>query len=232
MRTSLGLAVLVAGVLTGTGAYAADLPARTYTKAPPPAYVAPIYNWTGLYVGVHGGYGWGHLDAGALGSTDQNGGFVGGQVGYNWQPAGSPWVFGLEFDSAWANIEDSYTATAGGVTASVSSDVDYLGSFRGRVGYAGWDPRLLLYVTGGLGWAHNEISAAVTFPGVYAAGSVSNTHVGYTVGGGLEYAISGPWSLKAEYLYYGLGDENYGGVNADLNIHTVKVGLNYRFGLF
>jgi hypothetical protein len=49
------------------------------------------------------------------------------------------------------------------------------------------------------------------------------------VGGGLEYAVAGPWSVKAEYLYYGLGDESYSGINADLKIHTAKLGLNYRF---
>jgi outer membrane immunogenic protein len=87
----------------------------------------------------------------------------------------------------------------------------------------------LLYATGGVGWAHNVVSANGTFGGFTAGGSVDNMHVGYTVGGGLEYAVAGPWTVKAEYLYYGLGDESYAGVNADLKISTVKLGLNYRF---
>ena len=218
------IALLAATTLGVSAASAADLPSRNYTKAVP---YAPVYNWTGFYVGIHGGYGWGDLDAGAFGSTSQRGGLVGGQIGYNWQPVGSPWMFGVEVDSAWANIEESASFTSGGVTATASSNVNYLGSARGRVGYA-WD-HALLYATGGVGWAHNVVSANATFGGFTAGASVDNTHFGYTVGGGLEYAVAGPWTVKAEYLYYGLGDESYVGVNADLKIHTVKLGLNYRF---
>ena len=218
------VALLAATTLGVGAAAAADLPARNYTKAVP---YASAYNWTGFYVGIHGGYGWADLDAGAFGSTSQRGGLVGGQIGYNWQAVGSPWVFGVEADSAWANIEESASFTSGGVTATASSNVNYLGSARGRVGYA-WD-RALLYATGGVGWAHNVVSVDVAFSGFTAGASVDNTHVGYTVGGGLEYALAGPWSVKAEYLYYGLGDESYVGLNADLKIQTVKLGLNYRF---
>lgn len=220
MKNLLAAGVSALALLTVAPALAADLPSRMVTKAP--AYVQ-IYNWTGFYIGVHGGYGWGDLDVGGFG-TDQSGGFAGAQVGYNWQAPGSNWVFGVELDSAWANIEES--ATFGGVT--VASDTNYIGSLRGRVGYA-WD-RTLLYVTGGLGWANNEISASAPFGGAILAFSESNTHFGYALGAGMEYAFSGPWSVKGEYVYYGLGNESYSGANADLSIHTVKLGLNYRFG--
>lgn len=225
MKNILAAGVSALALLTVAPALAADLPARMATKAP--AYVQ-VYNWTGFYVGVHAGYGWGDLDFTGFGTTDQSGFFGGAQVGYNWQAPGSNWVFGLELDSAFADIEESATATIGGVAVTASSSVDYIGSFRGRVGYA-WD-RTLLYVTGGLGWASNEISTDVAFGGLTASVSESNTHFGYVLGAGVEYAFSGPWSLKGEYLYYGLGNESYSGIDADLNIHTVKLGLNYRFG--
>jgi len=225
MKNLLAAGVSALALLSVAPALAADLPARMATKAP--AYVQ-VYNWTGFYVGIHGGYGWGDLDAGVLGSTDQSGFFGGAQIGYNWQAPGSNWVFGLELDSAFADIEEITSVTIGAVTGTASSSVAYIGSFRGRVGYA-WD-RTLLYVTGGLGWANNEITTSVTFPGFAATVSESNTHFGYVLGAGIEYAVSGPWSVKGEYLYYGLGNESYSGIDADLNIHTVKLGLNYRFG--
>jgi outer membrane immunogenic protein len=222
MKNILAAGVSALALLSVAPALAADLPARMATKAP--AYVQ-VYNWTGFYVGVHAGYGWGDLDGGAgIGSTSQDGFFGGAQVGYNWQAPGSNWVFGLELDSAWANIEES--TNVAGIT--FASDTNYIGSFRGRVGYA-WD-RTLLYVTGGLGWANNEISASAVIPPATVVVSESNTHFGYVLGAGVEYAFAGPWSVKGEYLYYGLGNESYSGLDADLSIHTVKLGLNYRFG--
>ncbi|MDB5600352.1 MAG: hypothetical protein JWN71_2396 [Xanthobacteraceae bacterium] len=223
MKNILAAGVSALALLSVAPAFAADLPARMVTKAP--AYVQ-VYNWTGFYIGAHAGYGW--ADTNLFGDSNQDGFFGGAQIGYNWQAPGSNWVFGVELDSAWASMKDSRTVTVGAVTGSVSSETDYLGSFRGRVGYS-WD-RTLLYVTGGLGWAHNDVSASVAFPGFAASTSQSNTHIGYTLGAGVEYAFAGPWSVKGEYVYYGLGSESYFGTDVDLNIHTVKLGLNYRFG--
>src|SRR6185369_11453291 len=100
--------LLLAGVAlsVATAASAADMQARPYTKAPPPALVSPAYNWSGFYIGAMGGYGWG-TDSG-------NGGFGGGTVGYNWQLPGSQFVFGVEVDAAGAGIKDSFTEDAGG----------------------------------------------------------------------------------------------------------------------
>lgn len=211
-------------------AFAADMPVKAQRYAP-----VQMYNWSGFYVGIHGGYGWANFDApaGAAGFDRRlDGGFIGGQVGFNWQAAGSPWVLGVEFDSAGANIDTGSNVTLGGVTGGLSSEVDYLGSLRFRGGYA-WD-RTMLYGTVGLGWARNEVRSAVAFPGFFAAGSQHNTNVGVAAGFGLEHAFAGPWSAKIEYVYYGLDREHYGlaasAYNPDLNIHTVKVGLNYRFG--
>ena len=90
-------------------AAAADIPRGVPYRAP--AYVT-AFNWTGFYAGLHGGYGWSGSDG-----IDLRGGFIGGQFGYNWQGAGSPWVFGLEFDSAWADL---------GRTSSVASPLGML----------------------------------------------------------------------------------------------------------
>lgn len=228
---------LTLGILAATGlalglmqtASAADL-GRPIYKAPPPMVVA-AYNWSGFYVGVHAGYGWGDVNSSQLGgSSDIDGWLAGGQIGWNWQAAGSPWVFGVEVDSSWSNIEADATATAGGIVATAFNEIDYMGTARLRFGYA-WD-RVLWYVTGGLAWANNEIGASVAGPGFAVGTRSSNTHMGWTVGTGLEWALADNWSAKVEYLYADLDSERYfgaGGFDADLQVHTVKLGLNYRF---
>jgi outer membrane immunogenic protein len=227
------LAVLAAaGLALGVvqTASAADI-ARPVYKAPPPVMVG--YNWTGFYAGIHGGYGWGEL-SGLGGSSDQNGWFGGGQIGWNWQGAGSPWVFGIEVDSAWANLEQDVTVGGGGLVANAFSELNYFGTARMRLGYA--VDRALIYATGGLAWGTNEIGVTVAGPGFVVGTSSSNTHVGYSVGGGVEWALMDNWTAKVEYLYLDLGSESYfggpaaGGFDADVSAHTVKVGLNYRFG--
>ena len=227
---------LVAAAGLGLGlvqtASAADI-ARPVYKAQPAPMIAG-YNWSGFYVGVHGGYGWGDLNSATLGgSSDIDGWFGGGQIGWNWQGAGSPWVFGIEVDSAFAKIENDTTVAAGAVVANAFSEIDYFGTARARLGYA-FD-RTLIYATGGLAWANNEIGVSVAAPGFVAGATSSNMHVGYAVGGGVEWALSPNWSAKVEYLYLDLGSEDYfggtgnGGFEADLQAHTVKVGLNYKF---
>jgi outer membrane immunogenic protein len=212
---------LVAMVATAS---AADLPRGPY-KAP--AAYSPVYNWTGLYIGAHAGYGW-------PGSGDLNarGGFVGGQIGYNWQAMGSPWILGVEFDSAWADMGRTETFVSGATSVSASSTIDYTGSFRGRVGYA-WD-RTMLYATGGVAWMHNKISINATSGGFTGGVSDSQMHVGGAIGAGLEYALAPNWSAKAEYLYTAYGKSTYfsnvgGGVGLNADTHTAKVGINYQF---
>jgi outer membrane immunogenic protein len=216
-------AVALAGF--ATAASAADMGRRPVYKAEP-APMAHVYNWTGLYIGAHGGWAWGDV-----GGLDVDGGFIGGQIGFNWQAPGSPFVFGVEFDSAWANIEGS--AVIPGVVGA-ASEIDYQGSLRGRIGYA-FGPALL-YATGGLAWMHNDVAiAAVVAPGFVVGAADDNTHFGWTIGAGLEYAFAPNWSAKVEYLYADYGAETYfsgvaGGLDLDAQTHTVKVGLNYRFG--
>jgi outer membrane immunogenic protein len=212
--------------VVASSASAADL--RPAYKAAPAMPVA--YNWSGFYLGGHVGYGWGDLNAnivGLTGSRDIDGFFGGGQIGWNWQAAGSPWVWGFEADISVANIEDSVT-TAG---ITFSSDADLFGTARLRLGYA--VDRALWYVTGGLAWVNNEVSLGVA--GVGAVTS-SNTHIGWTIGGGLEFALADAWTAKIEYLYVDTSSENYfttlvgPGIELDPDFHTVRIGLNYRFG--
>ena len=90
-------------------ASAADLP-RGSAPYRAPAYVAQ-YNWTGFYLGINGGGAWGDSDwNGVAVSNRPSGGMIGGTAGYNWQGAGSPWVFGLEGDIDWTNIKGTFTS--------------------------------------------------------------------------------------------------------------------------
>jgi len=209
-------------------ASAADLAARHYTKAPA-APVSPIYNWTGFYVGVHGGYGWSdEVTTGITGvgtvttsSSDLKGGFGGGQIGYNWQLAPS-WIWGIEADAAGASIKYSETIVGFG---SAESKIRALGSVTGRLGYA--VNNALFYAKGGWGWADNRVSATIV--GVGSA-SDSQFHSGWTVGGGLEYGFAPAWSAKVEYQYYDFGHETYfNGLELGAKIHTIKGGINYHF---
>lgn len=221
------LAVSFLGLGTASG-LAADLAARPYTKAP--AVVSAAYNWTGFYIGVMGGYGWSDsvTIAGFTTGTDEiTGGFVGGTIGYNWQGA-SPFVFGLEADGAWSDI--SYSETAAGTT--FEDEIRSFGSVTGRLGYA--VDTALFYVKGGYAWADNRMSVTNNVLGTLF--SESNFHSGWTVGGGLEYAFAPNWSGKVEYMYASYQDETYlgalvaPGVGVGFDVHTVKGGINYRFG--
>src|SRR5215813_3013119 len=146
-HTVFALAVLAS--LCGVGvANAADLQkAPVYTKAPPPV---EVFNWTGFYVGVNVGYsaGAGRVN-GFTGSSDLNGIIGGGQVGYNWQGMGSPWIFGIEVDGQGSGQEDSASATiVGAGTATLTESIPWFATFRGRIGYA-VTPMVMIYATGG-----------------------------------------------------------------------------------
>ena len=222
MKKLLTAIILVTSAGTAS---AADLPrAAPYQKAP---IVSPAYNWTGFYVGAMGGYGWSNqvtVNGVALTDADIKGGFGGGTAGFNYQAPGSMFVFGVETDAAWSNIERSETIL--GITAQ--ERINSFGSVTGRVGVA--IDAVLLYGKGGYAWANNEISASVLGLTV----SESHFHSGWTAGGGVEWAFSGLWSAKAEYMFARYSEERYlaalGGVDLGADVHTVKAGINYRFG--
>jgi outer membrane immunogenic protein len=214
--------LLLAGVAisVATAASAADMQARPYAKAPPPAAMVALYNWSGFYVGAMGGFGW-ETDAGS-------GGFGGGTVGYNWQLPGSQFVFGVEVDAAGASIKDRFSFDDGGVLVTQENKINSFGSVTGRAGFA--MDAALLYAKGGFAWAN----AKTSFTDGITTFSDSQTHTGYTIGGGLEYLFTPSWSAKAEYMYTSLGGEtyNFGGVPLDsgsFDFHTIKVGVNYHF---
>jgi outer membrane immunogenic protein len=205
-------------------ASAADIPPAQPYRAP--AMVPASFNWTGFYLGAYGGYAFGAGDVSGF-----DGWMAGGTIGYNYQPVGSAFVFGIEADGGWTNFGDSTTFIAPGVVFTASSEAKATATLRARFG-AAFD-RTLVYVTGGGAWLRNEISLGLAIAGVGAIGATdTRNHMGYAVGGGLEYAFTPNWSVKAEYLYLGLGSENYFSIvpSGDVNIHTVKLGLNYRFG--
>jgi outer membrane immunogenic protein len=218
-------AVIVTAALTAPG-LAADLGARTYTKAAP--VVAPVTNWSGLYVGGNLGYGWGNgntdfsfLPTPALFSTDnttlgaRTTGITGGaQAGYNWQMGSL--VTGLEADIQGSSIKGSAHAvpTINGTPIEVSllsSDpkLSWFGTVRGRLGVT-VTPDLLLYGTGGLAYGHVDASANIQFFNNSSASpaSVSKTKVGWTAGAGAEWMFAHNWSAKLEYLYVDLGSES------------------------
>jgi outer membrane immunogenic protein len=213
LLASAGLLAL--GVVSAS---AADLPRQMPAKAP--AYIPPPpYNWTGFYIGLNGGGGWGHSDYSAplTDSSSLSGGLVGGTVGYNYQMGQV--VFGLEGDIDWADLRGSTTCA---VATSCETRNDWLATARGRLGYA-FD-RFLPYVTGGA--AFGDIKTSVTgFPDTTA------TRTGWTLGGGIEYAISGPWTAKVEYLHVDLGNAGTSvpGANASYTADIVRGGINYRF---
>jgi outer membrane immunogenic protein len=234
MKVKIAIAGLVAALGSLGVASAADLARPMYTKAPPPP---PMYNWTGFYVGVNVGGSWGHQDVtgagtGPLGtfvitnSTHVDGVIGGGQIGYNWQGMGSPWVFGLEADIQGSGQKgDGAFGVAGGpftipggptVTippsaAAYEDKLDWFGTVRGRIGYAiGDQGRWLPYITGGLAYGEDKISGSGSLGSIAGltpvAFSQSKTDVGWTVGAGIEWAFWDKWSAKLEYLYMDLGD--------------------------
>ena len=230
-----------AAILTvfATSAMAADLAVRAPTR-----YVAPVsvYNWTGFYVGIEGGGGWGwaqQTDALGFNSGGYNvsGGLIGGTLGYNWQF--NRLVIGLEADEAWADINGSTnTLVCGGAPPRCASRLEALGTFRGRVGWAGllWWNTVMPYATGGLAWGslHGEEGDVLTNG---AFGSGTTTRTGWTVGGGIEGMLTPNWTAKLEYLYVDLRGNAFNDVvpvfgivpeSIEFRANVVRAGINYK----
>ena len=225
-RILLGAAAMV---VVAIPALAADLQAHKYTKAP--AYTAPeaIYNWTGFYIG-------GNLGGAFAGNNSLQGSggrFMGGvEGGFDYQFAPN-WVVGAEAQYDWLSNNNNGRLFPGGVL--VTSKNNELGSVTGRVGYT-WGPALL-YGKGGFAFRDNN-NLGVTVAGVPAGFTTNGKRQdGYTVGAGLEYMFAPSWSAKAEYQYYNFGSTTFTSGPAPIvgarfrdDEHTVKVGVNYRFG--
>lgn len=207
---------------TSFSAEAADIPRPVY-KAAPRAVVA-YYNWTGFYAGINGGYAWGSSDWSAVptASNKPKGAMVGGTLGYNYQVGSVVW--GIEGDLDWSNVKGS--STCGGAFTCETANT-YLGTVRGRIGYA-FD-RWLPYITAG--GAFGNIKATTSLAGLSA--STSKDKFGWTAGAGLEYAFLGNWSAKLEYLYVDLGNFDTGPApivnTVSFKENIVRAGLNYKF---
>ena len=216
----LALAALFAAPL---GANAADLGMRPAYKAP--AYVEPaVFSWSGFYVGINGGYGFGTSDwTGAVPvSLDPKGWLFGPTIGYNLQ-TGS-WVWGVEGDWDWSSQKQS--KGCGGNTCTF--DDQWFATLRGRIGYSGWSS-VMPYFTGGAAFASEKAQNS-------AGGITTDTRVGWTVGAGVEYALWSSWSVKLEYLYADLGKFSCptcvpgpGADQVSFKNNIVRAGINYRF---
>jgi outer membrane immunogenic protein len=216
-------------------ALAADLPPRPAYKGPP---VVVAYNWTGLYVGAHAGYGWSKFSGTDLSfgdsSTGKAKGPLGGfQIGYNYQ---MNWlVLGVEGEYSFANVKLSIDDPLGiGAPGNATLKNDFFATAALRAGYA-FD-RALIYVKGGAAWTRDKLDITDGIGGT-ATGRFDRT--GWLVGAGFEYGFLGNWSAKVEYDYMQFGSitehlTTGGGLTATdatvkLNTQVVKAGINYRF---
>ena len=259
-RLSVVLITAISTVAFTQIATAADLPVKASVYKG--SAVLP-FSWTGFYVGGNAGYGFGdgNVDVGFVpGAFDASPfsvktdpkGFIGGaQLGYNRQL--SALVFGIEADISYANISGDGTPTpifakSTGLPIANSSqqlhqELNWFGTARVRLGGTPID-RLLVYATGGLAFGPVKSSAVTSFANVVVyTGSADETKTGWTVGGGAEWALAGNWTVKAEYLYYDLGNRTVRalpqpGFPQNFNVIStfetkgsiVRFGINYKFG--
>ena len=230
MKKKLTLVLAAAIALISAPALAADL--RMPIKAP--AFAAPPPpNWSGFYIGINGGWGFGQARAtstvtgATTGWFDVDGGLVGGTVGFNVQTGSVVW--GIEGDAAWSSIRGSIACPNPAFTCRAAND--WFGTARGRLGFAAgnWMP----YITGGA--AFGDVRASLTGPGIPFPGQTS-TQVGWTVGAGIEWMFAPNWSAKIEYLYADLGTFDCAAGNCgpvpvrnEFQTSIIRGGINYRF---
>jgi outer membrane immunogenic protein len=228
------------------GASAADMPVKSR-----PYVEAQVFSWSGFYLGLHAGYGWGSnnwkslgfiqdptIDAGQL--KPKTDGVLGGiQLGANYQLAS--WVFGIEADMAFLHAKGSASGAlfalglpAPGIVVTATSQIEWLALFTGRAGYA-FD-RTLFYVKGGVAAAETKdnftlLAVNTTVPSQFIDfGTRNNAQVGWTIGGGIEHAFAPNWSAKIEYNYVDLvtTSENFNGIgNANTPI-TMRQDIEHK----
>jgi outer membrane immunogenic protein len=240
---------LLATALAGLGSaptLAADIAARPYNKAPA---LAAVYDWTGFYIGVNAGVGIGRdrfqHDFRGAGSpysffVSPQGGFGGGQIGYNWQTGSifGPIVFGLEADIQGAGMDDDrtvFSAFGGATTTRYSERLDWFGTARGRIGIS--KGPVLSYVTAGYAVGNVKTNVNEAVFGGTAAFSSDRMQSGWVVGSGVEAALGGNWTGKIEYLYLDLGNNTHANalfaaapIKTEIRENIFRVGLNYRIG--
>jgi outer membrane immunogenic protein len=229
----------------------------------------PVNSWTGFYAGVNGGYAWSNTDARSIhifhsGGTpnpagpysyglDESGAFGGGQVGFNYQI--SRFVAGVEADIQGSDIKGhSHTSFASQLPNAAafdynpSKETDWFGTARLRLGWV-LTPQALIYATGGAAFGKVAYDAHYIFTdpgcciGSFGLAKASENAAGFVVGGGVEYAVSPGWSLKAEYQYIDLGSQAVTGAlffsngtpsgetfktAFETRLQTLRLGLNYH----
>jgi outer membrane immunogenic protein len=250
--------LLVAALAATSGsAVAADLPAPLPAPAPAAAMPEPPPTWTGWYAGLNAGAVWGDDDVSwlvtsgftAAGAADLNNsspgrvrtaGFTGGgQLGYNFQFQSL--VAGLEADVQYTAVDGTRSILSQVFLNPYAQSVDshWLSTTRGRLGFA-YGP-WLLYGTGGLAVAH--VGYSDNFLGLHGVGPINSssdyTALGWTAGGGAEWAFASRWSVKLEYLFVDLGSHTDSATNATgravvAHMHSLtediaRIGVNYRF---
>jgi outer membrane immunogenic protein len=204
------------GALSTSTAFAADL--GIVQQPAPAAYTSGAFDWSGFYAGANLGYGWTELEDNGL-TLDGIDGILGGvQVGYNYDFGG--FVLGLEGDIQLSDM--NFTQDLGGATGGIG--VDYFGTLRARAGVA--VDRFMPYVTGGVAWARGAYS--ISAPGISV--ELEDNFVGWTVGGGVEYAVTDNVTVKGEYLYADFGEADFGtGDDVNFTSHIVRAGVNFKF---
>ena len=243
-----GISALAAIVAGAGAAGAADMAVKAPVYKAPPVILS---DWSGFYIGVHGGYGWGHTsfypqftlnNPEDFLSTNPRGGLVGGHAGYNWQYGKV--VAGVEIDFDGASIKSTDIISSGvsciiGVgclPASTSQKLkfDELATARARLGYA-LLPDLLAYGTAGLAWGHSTLHFKSVSNDILIFDTDSFAdHFGWAAGAGLEYHLGHGWLVRGEYLHYDFAKNTYvfpvgGGGDARSTIDTVRGGLSYKF---
>ncbi len=256
MKRSLLLGAVSAIAMIGS-AQAADLGGMKETEATP-----PLWNWAGFYAGVNGGYIWNTGGVSILDSEtgycgecapvtysarqqqELDGGFGGGQIGFNWQR--DRLVFGFEGDVQGASLDASRTVWPdpwGYGYGRSEGQLDWFATIRGRAGLVPWQ-NILVYVTGGVAFGGVQDNLRQDYG--YGYYNISNNHsdtfTGYVLGAGVEYGLTPAWSVKFEYQFMDLGtvtlkqnawDPSGVAVSSELDsklsFNTVRVGINYHF---
>jgi outer membrane immunogenic protein len=248
MKTKTMLLASAAGMALMPNAQAADLPAKAPALSPA---VSP--NWTGFYVGLHAGAAWQKSQTNGTGydccrslfptSSDQSTtGFLGGgQIGYNWQNGNA--VYGLEADISKLNgsVTGYSTITNKGTQSNISTSnkIDWLSTFRGRLGLAVGNA--MAYATAGIAVGKVNNQLAITCGNgncTPATWDDTSTRAGLVAGGGVATMLSPNWILRGEALYVDLGKStgtsvtgNGNGVAATFTNQAViaRLGIDYRF---
>jgi outer membrane immunogenic protein len=222
----------VAAAALSAPAFAADLPSRTVA----PSFVAPApiaYSWTGFYAGLDAGYGWADNSWRSTGApaftnfrTDGDGFVGGGHAGFNWQI--NQFVIGFEGMINWADVNGSGLC-AGAAGSNCRARQDWIGDLNARAGFA--IDRALIYATGGVAFTDFRFDNP---PAGQSWGTSSRT--GWTIGAGIDYAITNNWIAGIQYKYYDFGSSTIGSTPAGTTVNfkntenVILARISYKFG--